>query len=290
MGKESGLTCRHCGRPIAVPASRCPWCDRQIMIVCAACKQYTDDSLPTCQRCGAPLQPASREEIRQFTGVPPEVAELLADKERARLIASGVVAQYLPGFFYDDGTHRTVLVELFGRQANRLRRAAALLFAAVAHLVHHGYCDLRGVEGRQEMEWVEVRRWDGQVRCLEGRLAKQAGVGLTVGEALHRAIQEEMGFGFEVIRPSRTGLPGGPRIPTVRDRSERPPLTAVIQAGRRAVLPDHEESAACAEVYRTLLAFVRADPDRARRLAQTVLDTLEWFRQYEEDPSLALME
>jgi len=288
MEGEAELTCRYCGRPIAVPASRCPWCGRRIMVICAACKQYTDDSQPTCQRCGAPLQPASREEIRRGVGVPPEVADLLADQERAHLIASGVVAQYLPGFFFDDGQRRTVLVELFGRHRDRRQEAAALLFAAVVYLVEHGYCDLRPMEGRPEMEWVEIRRWDGQVRSLEARLARQAGLGLTIAEAVDRAVQEEMGFGFEVVRPSGVGLPGLSRQPTVRNTSARSALLAIVEAGRRTVLPEHEGKTACAETYRTLAAFVRAAPERAQSLAQTIVDVLEWFLQYERDPSLIL--
>jgi len=282
------LTCRHCGRPIAVPASRCPWCGRKIMVVCAACKQYTDNTLPACQHCGAPLRPAPREEIKRFIGVPPEVADLLADRERAHLIASGVVAQYLPEFFFEKGTRRTVLVDLFGRLEDRRQEAAALLFAAVAYLVEHGYCRLEPLAEGEEMGWEEVRRWDGQVRSLEGQLARHAGMGLTIAEALDRVVREEMGFAFEVVKSRGVGLPGTSRGASVRNTSDRSALLAVVEMGRRAVLPEHDRNPACAETYRVILSFVQAAPRQARSLAQTILDVLEWFRQFEQNPSLAL--
>lgn len=282
------MTCRYCGRPIAVPASRCPWCGEQIMVVCDACKEYTDDSLSTCQHCGAPLRPASREEIKRYVGVPPEVADLLADRERARLVASGVVAQNLPEFFFAKGERRTVLVELFGRLQDRWQEAAALLFAAIAYLVEHGYCRLTPLGGEGEMAWEEVRRWDGQVRSLEGHLARHAGLGLTITEALDRVVREEMGFAYEVVKPRGVGLPGIPRTPSVRNTSDRSALLAVVEVGRRTVLPEHEKNSACAETYRAILSFVQAEPGRARALAQTILDVLEWFRQFEQNPSLAL--
>jgi len=288
VGGEGDLTCRHCGRPIAVPASRCPWCNQQIMVVCAACKQYTDDSLLTCQHCGAPLQPAPREEIKRFVGVPPEVADLLADRERAHLIASGVVAQYLSEFFFEKGEARTVLVDLFGRLEDRRQEAAALLFAAVAYLVEHGYCGLEPLAEGEGMVWEEIRRWDGQVRSLEGQLARHAGLGLTIAEVLDRVVREEMGFAFEVVRSRGMGLPGAPRQPSVRNTSDRSALLAIVEVGRRAVLPEHEKNSACAETYRAILSFAHAAPERARALAQTILDVLEWFHQFEQNPSLAL--
>lgn len=288
MEDTGGLVCRYCGRPMAVPASRCPWCDRQIMVICAACKQYTDDERSTCEHCGAPLQPASREEIRRYVGVPAEVAELLADRDRAQLIASGVIATYLPGFLFDDGRRRTVLAELFGSLPERRRKASALIFGAIVYLVERGYCALRPLEGDSDDEWVEVHPWDGQARSLEARLAKQAGLGLNVGRAVDLAVCEEMGFDFEVVTAQRSPIPGAPRLSTVRDRSAMPGLTAVIEAGRLAVLPEHEEKSACATIYQMIVQFVRARPERARRLAQTIVDVLEWFEQYERNPSLAL--
>ena len=62
----------------------------------------------------------------------------------------------------------------------------------------------------------------------------------------------------------------------------------IVEIGRRAVLPEHDRNAACAETYRAILSFVQAAPERARSLAQTILDVLEWFRQFEQNPSLAL--
>jgi RNA polymerase subunit RPABC4/transcription elongation factor Spt4 len=284
---EGGLVCRHCGRPIAVPASRCPWCDRKIMVVCAHCKQYTEDDQPTCRHCGQPLVADSREEVRRLIGLRPEVAELVADQQRAQLVASGVVALYLPGFFFDDGQQRTVLAELFGASPDNRRKAAALLFVAIAYLVEQGYCELRPASDARGLDWLETRPWDGQELSLEGALAAQTGLGLAVEQALDRAVRRLMGFEVEVTRPRL--LQGGPRVPTVRNVSLHEALTAVLDAARTVVLPEHEERAACANTYRLLRAFVQADPDRARALAETILDVLDWFLRFQENPSLALM-
>lgn len=110
-------------------------------------------------------------ELRAVAEAQAEVAQLVADQERARLVASGVIAEYTAGFFFNGVQQRTVLVDLFGSPLTPRRKAAAILFAAIAYLVQEGYCALRpGTAIARELEWVEVRGWDGQVRCLEGKL------------------------------------------------------------------------------------------------------------------------
>lgn len=264
---EEGLACRYCGRPIAVPASTCPWCGRTIMVICSACKRYTDDQAPTCQHCGAPLVPATVAKPAG-TGLGDErVARLLADRERAKLVASGVVVQYLSGFFYAGERYRSVLVDLFGPAPDRLRQAAALLFVATVYLVRHGYCALQPLsagegEGAPTL-WAERRPWDGQRASLEGMLAEHAGLGLTFADALERVLRAEM---EKEGPPVRRAAPATTRGPSVTEW--------VIELARRTVLPEHRESEACRETYRMLVEFVSENPARARRLAAEILDTL----------------
>lgn len=268
---EAGLSCRYCGRPIAVPASTCPWCGRTIMVICSTCKRYTDDQEPVCQHCGMPLVPATWTRPAG-TGIADEqTARLLADRERAKLVASGVVSQYLPGFFYASQRYQTVLVDLFGPAPDRLRQAAALLFVATAYLVQHGYCALQPLpveEGKGSPTlWAERRPWDGQRVSLEGMLAERAGLGLTFADALAQFLRTEV---EKESPPARRPVPattGGPSAAEV-----------VIELARRTVLPEHRESEACRETYRMLVAFVSENPARARWLAADILDTLSGFQ------------
>lgn len=267
-----GLTCRHCGRPIAVPASRCPWCGRTIMVICAQCKQYTDDQGTVCQHCGAPLEPDRPEGLHIGVGLDDRMAKLIADHRRAHLVASAVVAQDLPGFFYADGQRQTVLVDLFGPSPGPHQEAAALLFAAIVYLIHHGYCALRLMEDGRSLLWTEKRPWDGQTISLEGALARQAGLGQTLFQALRQAITEETGVS-----------PEGERAPRYR-RSPRIPISAppiaemIVEIGRRTVLPEQPQKEVYREVYRTLADFVRQEPGLARRIAEEVLEALSGFR------------
>jgi len=267
-----GLVCRHCGRPIAVPASTCPWCGRTIMVICSHCKQYTDDQGTVCQHCGAPLEPARLDALRIGVGVDNRTAQLIMDRQRAQLVASGVVALHLPDFFYADARRRTVLVDLFGPSLTPHREAAALLFAAIAYLIQKGYCAVQRAEGGQSLLWAEIRAWDGQMVSLEGALARQAGLGQTLSLSLRQAIAEEAGVMPEPAAPA--GRRRRPRaVPFARPVAE-----AVVEVARRTVLPEHQEKEACREIYQLLVQFVQHDPDLARRIAGEVLETLAWLQ------------
>ncbi len=268
---EGGLVCRYCGRPIAVPASRCPWCGQTIMVICAHCKQYTDDQGTVCEHCGAPLEPDRLESLRIGVGLDSRTAQLIADRQRARLVASAVIALHLSDFFYADARRQTVLVDLFGSSLDPHREAAALLFASIVYLIRHGYCALQPAADGKALLWVEVRPWDGQILSLEGALARQAGLGQTLIQSLRQAIAEEAGITPEQERPA-----GRQRRPTAAPFA-RPVAEAVVEAARRTVLPEHPEKEACREVYQLLVQFVQHDPALARRIAGEVLETLTWF-------------
>jgi len=266
-----GLVCRHCGRPIAVPASTCPWCGRTIMVICAHCKQYTDDQGTVCEHCGAPLEPARLDALRVGVGVDNRTAQLIMDRQRAQLVASGVVALHLPDFFYADAQRRTVLVDLFGPSLTPHREAAALLFAAIVYLIQHGYCALQPAGDGQSLLWAEIRAWDGQMVSLEGALARQAGLGQTLSLSLRQAIAQEAGVIPEPAKPA-----GRRRKPEAAPLG-RPVAEVVVEVARRTVLPDHQDPEACRETYQLLAQFVRQDPPLARRIAEEVLEALAWF-------------
>lgn len=234
------------------------------MVICSSCRQYTDDQEPVCQHCGAPLIPATLEKPPGAGVADERIAHLLADRERAQLVASGVVVQYFPGFFYTDARFRTVLVDLFGPSPDRLRQAAALLFAATAYLIHHGYCAFQPAPVEEAPPlWAEQRPWDGQRMSLEGMLARQAGLGLSFPGALQQALRTEA---EKEIPPTRR---------FTRAATKGLPISEVVlELARRTVLPEHRESEACRETYRMLVAFVSEDPTRARRLAREILDVL----------------
>ncbi len=281
------LTCRHCGKPIAVPASTCPWCGKTIMVICAACKQYTDDQASHCQHCGEPLVPDTLEEVRLQSRLDPSLAQLVADRERAQLLPSSIVAHHILDFFYDDGQHRTVFVELFGKSSDPYTAAAAVLFAAVAHLVQGKYCLLKPMAGKKELEWVETRKWDGQVHSLEGRLADQAGLGLSLRQVLDKVVANEMEFNVEATKPPRVPTPGLDR-PRVLNKSKYSAPTALVNLGRETELPDYEKGQALREIYQIVLSFASENPAIARHAAQVIRETLEWFHMVELDPTLGL--
>ena len=321
--EEQGLICRHCDRPIAVPASRCPWpgCGKQIMVICAACKQYTDDQEDVCQQCGAPLVEATVPELQMPAASGTEVDRLATDQARAQLVASGVIASYTTGFFYEGGQLRPELMDLLESSLTPEGRAVMVLFGAIAYLVQGGYCSLKPETALEPAyRWDEIRPWDGQAHSWEGRLARQTWQQIGIYQMVKQAIAEETDFCCGVIVERQTGvfsssgnrplmddflatmatLPGAlahlregmsrgrvMRV-RVRDLSARPATAAVIQLGQETVLPQHEEESACQRAYRMLLDFVRADRERARYLAEQTDQALNWFCRYEQDPQMVL--
>lgn len=320
--EERGLTCRHCGRPIAAPASRCPWpgCGEPIMVICAACKGYTDDQADVCQQCGAPLVEAKFPELPMPTASGTVVDRLATDQARAQLVASGVIATYTTGFFYEGGQLRPELVDLLDASLTPERRAMMILFGAIAYLVEGGYCSLKPRTAQDpSYRWDEIRPWDGQAHSWEGRLARQAWQPVGISEVVKRTVAEETGFccGVIVEQPGVFTSQGSrplvddflatmATLPSalahvrecmsrgrvirvrVRDLSARPATATVIQLGQETVLPHHEEESACQQTRRMLLDFVRADRDRARSLAEQIGQALNWFCRYERDPQSVL--
>jgi len=242
------------------------------MVICAHCKQYTDDQEAFCQHCGAPLEPDQPEGLRIGVGLDDRMAQFITDHRRAHLVASTVVAQDLSGFFYSDGQRQTVLVDLFGPSPDPPRQAAALLFAAIVYLLRHGYCALQQMEDGRSLLWAEKRPWDGQTVSLEGALARQAGLGQTLLQALRAAVAKETDVApeKEAILPRQRG----PRaaVPSFL-AAER-----VVEIARYTMLPEQPGKEAYLETYRTLADFVRQEPDLARRIAEEVLEALTWFR------------
>jgi hypothetical protein len=281
-----GFTCRHCGRPIAIPASNCPWCRMPIMVICANCKAYTDDQEPYCEHCGAPLQPDRMDRIALLARHP-EVARLAQDQERAQLVASAIVIKNLSDFFYDDGRGtRTVLAELLGSSRDRKVAAAGVIFAAYSYLCQKGYCSvqLTGGEGDEEEERIALNRmrpWDGQ-QSLEGALADQASRALTTREATDKAIRTLMGFQVTTVPTDSL------RRAKPLDASERSAFAAIDQMARLAVLPQHDRQEACRATYWLLVEFVGDDRKRAHLLALETVRLLSWFERYERDPSIGL--
>lgn len=289
---EGSLSCRHCGRRIAVPASKCPWCGQPIMVICSACKQYTDDREPVCGHCGASLVPDQLESVLSTFRLDPTVAGIVADRQRARLVASGVIALYWHGFFFESDRQRSVLIELFGSPPDPYRQTQALLFAAIAYLVNRGYCALGEPGEDEQMEWRESRRWDGQVRSIEAALARQAEMEQrmtcqTIRQAVDQLVAEAMGFRFERAKPQPRLTPGMPDSRVI-DLSARSVSVALIEIARQTELPAHDEAEACRETYALLLDFIQADSERARRVAAQVSEVVDWYRRYEKDPTLAL--
>ncbi|MGD1991658.1 MAG: hypothetical protein PVI59_00560 [Anaerolineae bacterium] len=272
-----------------MPASRCPWCNRCIMVICANCRRYADDSRPTCEHCGALLEEHDRSELTKMLGVEPVVAELAADQQRALLIASGVVARNVPHFFFDDGRRRTVLVELLGSPSTPRRTAAALLFSAVAYLVSEGYCQLALSGPNEDLRWEDLRPWKGQTRSLEGMLAARAMFDETIDEALHQAVRKAMGFGYEQINPPLVRMPGVPKMPLVQDRSERSALRGIIEISEQAALPEYDQSRAEAQIYGSIRSFVSTDPQRSRDLVDRIGSVLDWFAEFHRDPAIVLL-
>jgi hypothetical protein len=290
------------------------------MVICATCKEYTNDEGTFCEQCGEPLVAAT---VKSLVGLGPTqslVTDLASDKKRALLVASGVMATYTTRFFYDGGELRPALVSLFGAPLTRRRKAEALLFGAVAYLVQHGYAALeRGTGMATGLQWRAARPWDGQQRSLEGQVVQRAGQGAACIEAMRQAVAEAVGFRLEVrivdgegdvvdrttedlaALPALTarleaqkarGLSGwlrsisNVRSTEIRAQFDRSTAGGVIGTAWQTPLPPHEETAACDETYGMLLDFVDADPGRADSLLRESVQVLTWFERCEMMPSL----
>lgn len=278
----SRFKCRHCGRPIAVPASRCPWCDQPIMVICANCKQYTDDQKAHCQHCGAPLK-ADRMERVTLMASQPDVARLAQDREQAQLVASTVVVSSAAEFFHEgEGGTRTVLVDLLGSSRDPRVVPAGVILVAYAYLERKGYCSLEMTRGAEERVGLErLRPWDGQ-RSVEGALLANADRALATREATDRTIRDLMGFRVTATQANDI------RRPKMVDGSARTALAAIDYAARVTVLPEYDHAQACQVTYRLLLQFVEAGRERAQMLAVETLELLDWFANYRRDPSIRL--
>jgi hypothetical protein len=285
------------------------------MVVCALCKQYTDDQADACQHCGESLFAAALDADRTITQAQMTIAQVAVDRKRARLIASSVIARYAADFFFEGMHQRTMLVDLFGSPLTLERTAAAMIFGAVASLERQGYCALE-----PGLAWVGVRDWDAQAHSVEGRLVRQAGQAgqeRTIYEVLQRLIADEIDFRLEVkvgdmetarydrFEATLSSIPAaqariqhqmgrswgasGSTVLQVRSLSTRSPVGAIVEPGRQAALPDHDKSAACREIHQHLLDFALPDMNRANQLAEEVWLVLEWFQRYEQDPRTALL-
>lgn len=323
------MVCRHCGRPIAVPAARCPWpgCGKGIMVVCAACKQYTGNEGAFCQQCGERLVAATFDPT-PGPGLPQSlVAELAADRAKARLVASGVIAAYTTGFFYEGGWQRPALIKLFGSPLTPQREVEALLFGAVVYLVQQGYIALSWETGGPTpgaLFLAGQKPWDGQGRSLEGLLALRARSRMACLEALQQVVAEAVGLRIEICQVDEDGyvwdrteadlavlpvlkdrlevkrsrgslanwvLSDSDRHTTqIRARFDSAPLTGVMERARQTVLPPHQEAAACEKTHQMLVDFAQGDPKRAEALALAVERAVRWFVRCEQYPEMVTHE
>jgi hypothetical protein len=319
---EEELSCRHCGRPIAIPAARCPWpgCRKTIMVICAACKQYTDDQGEFCQHCGQPLVPA--EPVAIEPGMRPQtvVADLAADQERAQLLASSVIAEHASAFLLHSRQQQSTLIPLFGILPTAEQQGAAVLFGALTYLVQHGYATLaRGTGATSAFLWLEARPWDGQERSLEAELARAARLETTVREVAMPLIAEAMHFRCEVVQrdsdgdrrdrwevdwhgyQSRAAAPDRASESSLarwlgadtysysysyRDVSVYTAPSGVTALARQTATPEYERAAACREIYQMLLDFIQTDPKRADSVADDICRAFDWFRRFRENPEL----
>jgi hypothetical protein len=288
------------------------------MVICAACKQYTDDEGAFCQQCGEPLVAATFDP-RSGPGRPESlVADLAADQKKAQLLASGVIGAHTTGFFFEGGQQRSVLVELFGAPLTHERKAEVLLFGATAYLAQHRYVKLEWASDRtQELALLEAEPWDGQDRSLEGNLALQARRKTTYLEALQQVVAEAVGFRLEIrqvdedgyvldrteadlvtlpllkarlhSQQDRRGLGKWLRSSStpsteIRARLACSPATGVIEMALQTVLPPHEQAVACRETYQMLQEFIHDDPERTKALNLAVERVIRWFVRCEQHP------
>lgn len=272
----SDLVCRHCERPIAVPASKCPWCDKVIMVICSNCKAYVDDQKSHCEQCGAVLLPDQKEHLA-LQAHHPGLARLVEDQVHAQLVASAVVVAHHTDFFYASEGHQTVLAKLFGSGREPWAVTAGVLFSAYAYLSQEGYCAVRvrGEKGGEEVPVVtRLRLWDGQ-ESVEGALAEQIGRAFTTREATEKALRELMHFRMMSVHEGSFL-----QSPKTRNAPERSVYAAIDQLARVTMLPDHDSVNACRTIYRLLSAFVDKDPKRAEILASEMVYILREFEAY----------
>jgi hypothetical protein len=290
------------------------------MVICAACKEYTSDDGAFCEQCGEPLVAATFESPVGLGPTQSLVTDLAEDKKRALLVASGVMAEYTTGFFYEGGEQRSVLVDLFGAPLTPQRKAEALLFGAIAYLVQHGYAALeRGPGMASGFQWLEVKPWDGQKRSLEGQMAQRVGQGMACIEAMQQTVAKAAGFHIEVqivddegdvvdrttvelaalpfltarmeaqkARGLSRWLLSGSTVPSTEIRAQFDSTTpsGVVGMAWQTPLPPHEKTAACQETYQMLLDFVEAETNRAESLVMEIERVLRWFERCEEMPGL----
>jgi len=280
-----GFTCKHCGRPIAVPASTCPWCSKPIMVICANCKAYSDDESEFCDHCGEPLVADKMEELALIAHHP-DVARLAKDQQRAQVVASAVVQRNAKDMFFDRGPGRqTVLVQLLGSPRDTIVVPSGVILAAYAYLSHHGHCGLRLAPEDRTTE-VQImlnllRPWDAQ-KSVESLLTDLAGRALTTREATDKMLRDLMGFRVAMAQADSF------RRADVHDASQHSAPAAIDQQVRVTALPDFDLQEASRDVYRMLVSFVDEDQERARALASEIKGQLRWFERYRQDPSLRL--
>ncbi len=289
------------------------------MVICDACKQYTDDRGEFCQQCGQPLVAAKPVSFEPGGQPQAFVAEIAADQEKAQLLASGVIAKHATAFLFHGRQQQSVLIPLFGLQPAAEQPAAATLFGAFSYLVQHSYNRLQHGAGLTAgLEWLEVRPWDGQERSLEGKLARGARLETTVTEVARDVIAEAMDFRCEVVVRDDEGVrrdrwavdfvglqttvasldatdrrsmsswldAGSPsQSYSYRDVSPYTAPSGVIALARQTVMPEHDEPAACRATYQMLLDFINADPKRADTVADGICWALDWFRRFREEPN-----
>jgi hypothetical protein len=289
------------------------------MVICAACKQYTDDDGAFCQQCGQPLVAATFDALRSPLRPQTLVANLAADQQRAQLVASGVIGQYPSSFFSEDARPYPLLAGLFGAPATREQQAEILLFAAVAYLVESGHMTMqRGTGLISGFLCQEALPWEGQLQCLEGQLALGSRLEMTLLEALQRTVADAVGLRLEVrvvdednytVDRTEADLAALPQIlrriqeeqrrsldnwflASTETRSTQvqawmayPTATGVIEMARQTVLPPHGEAAACHDTYQMLARFIHRDQERAGAIVREIQRVLRWFGRCEEQPS-----
>jgi hypothetical protein len=205
----------------------------------------------------------------------PELARMVADRERAQLVASTIVLNHVGDFFCEREGFQTTLVKLFGSTRERGAVLAGVIFSAYAYLCQRGYCAmcLRIEEDREQTTVSQLRPWDGQ-QSVEGALAEQAARAFTTSEVTEKMLRGLMVFRMQAA--AGTFL----RAPKVRDAPARSAFSAIDQLARMTELPDHDRVEACRATYQLLTVFADEDANRARVLAAETQRLLREFNSY----------